>query len=54
MRPKLCCFAGLLEKHSKNPDELQVFEKSVWKYDLLSYCVIALRYDFTSVSTSTS
>uniref|UniRef100_H2Y844 Uncharacterized protein n=1 Tax=Ciona savignyi TaxID=51511 RepID=H2Y844_CIOSA len=39
----------LLEKASLTSQEVRVIRRSIWKYDLLSWCAISLQYDFSKV-----
>nr|XP_002131862.1 IQ calmodulin-binding motif-containing protein 1 [Ciona intestinalis] len=39
----------LLDKASVTSQEVRVIRRSIWKYDLLSWCAIALQYEYTRV-----
>ena len=39
-----------MQKYPAKSDQLKIFKKCVWKYDLLSWCAVVLKYDYTKVS----
>ncbi|CAK8673430.1 unnamed protein product [Clavelina lepadiformis] len=39
----------LLERYPNESREQRILRRSIWKYDLLSWCAIALKYDYSKI-----
>ena len=48
--PLLSKLTVLLQKHPVGSSEYKEVRKVIWKYDLLSWCAVALSFDYTNVN----